>query len=249
MASPARQVQGFTLTELVVTLIVIAVIIILGSLAVPHVTSTLVKGGLIQAMSNGRQIHMATMAMAADGNAKGDPSLGWPGDMKARGRIATLSDFANVLVRGDYLKPGDLKVFSWTGYQAYKGTLTSGSNGVLSPAFGDENCAFKVFLVKDEDPANTVFLATKNYTYNTALNDPKTKPFGEDAIAFLRELSRQLRGDDGLEHIKEGFVVLRKGGDASILKKQQARRLEWIGTLPGGETVESAENCLNPTVP
>lgn len=169
------------------------------------------------------------MSMVTDGNAKGDPSLGWPGDLKAKGRITTLADYVNILVRGGYLKPNDLHIFSGAGYEAYKGTLTSGSNGVLSPAFEDEkNCAFKIFLVKEADSSNTIFLASKNYTYNSALDD-KAKPFGD-----------------------KGFVVVRKGGDARILKKTQAKSNnlhQIIGTLPGGGTAESVENCLNPTVP
>lgn len=216
-----------TLLELIVVIVVIAV---LASLAVPRVTSDLVRGDLLCAVNNARQIHMATMAMAADGEANKDPSLGWPGDLKARGRIATVGDFVNILVRNDYLKPGDLKVFSANEIKSYPGgILSSGSNGVLVPAFTEEYNAFKVFLVKEGDTSNTVFLMSKNYSYNTPLNDPKAKPFGE-----------------------RGFVVLRKGGDASYLKKQQAKTLnahQLIGKLPGGGTVESAANCLNPGKP
>ncbi len=101
--------------------------------------------------------------------------------------------------------------------------LTSASNGVLIPAFTEENCAFKVFLVKKDDPADTVFLVSKNYTYNTPLNDPNAKPFGD-----------------------KGFVVIRKDGSGGIFKKSQAKSLDLIGKLPGGGTVESAANCLNP---
>jgi hypothetical protein len=56
----------------------------------------------------------------------------------------------------------------------------------------------KVYKVKDADAANTIFTATKNYTYDTALASA-TSPF-----------------DD------KGFVVVRKGGDASILRKNNA---------------------------
>jgi len=160
--------------------------------------------------------------MAMDGENNKDPLLDLPGDLKAKGHIATLGDFANVLVRNNYLNPDDLKIFSGPGCKVYKGKLSSGSNGVLVPAFTEENCAFKVYLVKKDDPADTVFLASKNYTYNTMLN-PNAVPFGD-----------------------KGFMVFRKGGDASILKKAQVHSLQLVGKLPGGGTVESAENCLNP---
>ncbi|MDD5349357.1 MAG: hypothetical protein PHQ12_04015 [Chthoniobacteraceae bacterium] len=219
--SPKYPVHGFTVTELLVLLSVIAILV---SLAMPAITDHGQPGVLISGVNNARQIHLAAMSMATDGVENKDPGLGWPGDLKANGRIATLSDYVNVLVRNDYLKLGDLKVFSAAGINAYPGgTLTSGSNGVLSPAFTEGHSAFKVFLAKDKDPSNTVFLTSKNYTYDADLTDPNAKPFGD-----------------------RGFVVLRKGGDASFYKKDQGRKLIMIGDLPGGGTVESAANCLNP---
>ena len=221
MRSPIRLARGFTLLELIIVLAVIAFLV---SLAIPTVSSTPVHGRLIMYMNNERQIHLAAMSMVMDGVTNKDPSLGWPGDLKAKGHIANLSDYVNLLVRNDYLKAGDLKIFAGPEFNSYKGTLSSGSNGVLAPAFAEENCAFKMYLVRDDDPSNTLFLATKNYTYNKPLNDPKAKPYGD-----------------------KGFVVIRKGGDGSIYKKQQAQTLSMIGQLPGGGTVESAENCLNPS--
>lgn len=64
---------------------------------------------------------------------------------------------------------------------------------------------------------------SKNYTYNQPLNDPQAKPFGD-----------------------KGFVVIHKDGSANIFKKAKAQDLKLIGKLPGGGTVESAANCLNP---
>jgi len=228
MASPIRLDRGFTFAELLAHLAIVSALGILVILALPWlfrpVGVGLIKSPVIQCISNARQIYLASISIAPDGTTNQDPSLGWPGDLKAKGRIATLGDYANVLVRSGYLKPGDLKIFSGPGCKSYPGgTLGSGSNGVLVPAFTDEYSALKVYLVKDVDPSNTLFLASKNYTYNTPLNDPKAKPFGDT-----------------------GFIVLRKGGDASSLKKKQAQSLQFIGQLPGGGSVESAENCLNP---
>ena len=202
MASPARLVQGFTRTKLFVLLSVVAVLVIL---AIPLVTSAFAKWKITQFRQNAGSIHLVTLSMATDGETNKDPTLGWPGDLKAKGHIANLADFANLLVRNDYLKPGDLKIFSGPGYKPYQGTLSSGSSGVLVPPFTDENCAYKVYLVKDRDSSNTVFLMSKKDVF----------------------------GD-------KGFVVVRKGGDAGIYQKAQNLQ------LPGGGTVESAENCLNP---
>jgi len=210
--------------ELIVAIAIVAVLGFLASFPLCTPIRDLVKVRMIQGMSNARQIHIATMSMASDGEANEDPSLGWPGDLKARNRIANLSDFVTHLVCKGYLRPGDLKILSAVGYKAYEGKLTSSSNGTLIiPPFSEENCAFKVYLVKKDDPADTVFLASKNYTYNKLLTDPKAKPFGD-----------------------RGFIVFRKGGDGAVLKNQQAQSLNLVGSLPGGGTVESAENCLNP---
>ena len=56
----------------------------------------------------------------------------------------------------------------------------------------------KVYQVKETDGSNTIFAVTANYTYDTALNSTDA-PYGD-----------------------KGFVVQRKGGDAALLKKNNA---------------------------
>lgn len=58
--------------------------------------------------------------------------------------------------------------------------------------------ALKVYKVKDADAANTIFAETKNYTYDTALTSA-TSPVGD-----------------------KGFIGIRKGGGASLLRKNNA---------------------------
>jgi prepilin-type N-terminal cleavage/methylation domain-containing protein len=228
-----RSPKGFTLIEL---LVVISIIAVLASLAVPAVTGALVKGQLIQAMSNGRQVHQASMSMSTDGAANSDSNLGWPGDLNPNlntavtgsSGVTTLPQFVARLVQYDYLKGADLKVFATAGITAYAGA--SDSSGNLTTPFVDGNSAFKLYWVSDTDPSNTLFLATKNYTYNTAFTKTTDKPFGD-----------------------KGFVVIRKGGDASILKRQQAAGtnvLTIVGNVPlasgdNGSAAgsESASNC------
>jgi len=186
MALPTRPAQGFTRTKLLVVIVVIAV------LAVPYVTGILARNQMQARMNDARQIYLAAFSLAND----------TPGDLKAAGRIANLSDYVTLLVRGGCLNVGDLKAFSGPGYKPYKGTL---SNGALVPPFTEENCAYKVYLAKKDDTANTVFLESKN-------------------------------GD-------KGFIICRKGGDAGIYKTAASAH---TFPHPGGGTVESAENCLNP---
>ena len=208
-----RSHKGFTLIEL---LVVISIIAILASFAVPAVTRGLVEAQLIASVNNVRQIHQSTMSMAIDGATNSDSSLGWPGDLKDSGQITDLKGFVTKLVVNDYLKPSDLKVFANAGITSYPGgTVTgSGTTATMTPDFTDKNSAYKVYLVHDNDPSNTLFLATKNFTFNTAL-DANKKPFAD-----------------------KGFVVIRKGGDASKFKKAAANSatgasyVSLIGNVP-----------------
>lgn len=208
MASPERMEKGITLLELV---IVIAVVLILVSLS-PVVTCGPApgSGALIQAVNHARQIHLAVMCMAEDGRNNADPELGWPGDLKAKGQIATAPDFVNRLVKYDYLKAGDLKVFAAAGVTVYPNSpSTTGSNGPLKPPFEEKYNAFKIFLIKDKDASETVFLTSKNYAYGAAALNSKAKPFGD-----------------------KGFVVCHKAGDTSIYKKQQLKNLHRSARSP-----------------
>ena len=103
---------AFTLIEM---LVVIAIIATIAAFALPAITGALTRGQLTQAVSNARQVHLATFAMATDGTQTGDAKYGWPGDLAASTeptvQITTVSQFVQRLVDNDYLKPGDLKVF------------------------------------------------------------------------------------------------------------------------------------------
>jgi prepilin-type N-terminal cleavage/methylation domain-containing protein len=205
-----RPPKGFTLIEL---LVVISIIAVLASLAVPAVTGALVKGQLIQAVNNVRQIHLATTSMANDGTTNSDTALGWPGDLVDNVATSTVSDlttFVNQLVKYDYLKAGDLKVFAAAGITAY--TVTSGSGvdatGSLTTPFTITNSAFNVYEIRDTDDSTALFLATKNFNPGATsgagtIVSGTAKPFGD-----------------------KGFVVCRKGGDASVYKKQQATKTD-----------------------
>jgi prepilin-type N-terminal cleavage/methylation domain-containing protein len=215
-----KSILAFTLIEL---LVVISIIAILAALAIPAITGALVKGQMTQALSNAKQVHLATFSMVSDNASTGDSMLGWPGDLSGSGgTITSVGDFVNRLVSYDYLKPGDLKVFSAAGVTTYPGgTLTgSGTAATLNPAFkGDTNCAFKIFKTTQQDSSSVLFLATKNYTYNTAFTDSdSTKiPFGD-----------------------KGFVIFHKGGDGAVFKKQQATSPNLVGLLPGQTDTSAA---------
>lgn len=226
-----RDAAGFTLIEM---LVVIAIIATIAAFALPAITGALTRGQLTQAVSNARQVHLSTFSMATDGTQTGDAKYGWPGDLAASTdpavQISTVKDFVLRLVDNDYLKPGDLKIFAAAGITPWNGTYTAPSGthtvGAFAPDFSsDTHCAFKIYKTKDNDGSNTIFIATKNFTYSgiaTTAIDGNKAPFGD-----------------------KGFVVFHKGGDGTYYKKQQATAKAILGVLPGHSDINADESAID----
>jgi prepilin-type N-terminal cleavage/methylation domain-containing protein len=193
--------SAFTLIEL---LVVIAIIAILAALAVPALTSALAKAQMTGTMNNGRQFYLAQFQMANDGAATGDTTSAWPGDLA--GPPAFLP-YLNGLVAKGYLKGADVLKLCSAPSAALTATVTPPNPGppptpeTLSNLGG--RSGLKFYYVRDVDPANTIFAVTHNYIYNTGLVGTDT-PYGT-----------------------KGFIVVRKGGDASVLKEGQATVAGW----------------------
>jgi prepilin-type N-terminal cleavage/methylation domain-containing protein len=211
--------SAFTLIEL---LVVIAIIAILAALAVPALTSALSKAQQTGTMNNGRQLYLAQFQMSNDGSATGDATSAWPGDLPT---VPTnLVDYANVLTGKGYLKGGDvIKLFNAPSASFTANVTTVNGADSLSGQTG--TAAWKVWMIKDADPATTVFCTTRNYVYDTAIVDGSV-PYGT-----------------------KGFITVRKGGDASVFRVGQATTAGWnnnhtsfqngVGFKPG-DTVGSA---------
>jgi prepilin-type N-terminal cleavage/methylation domain-containing protein len=184
--------SAFTLIEL---LVVIAIIAVLASFAVPAITSALTKGQLVGTLNNARQYYLAGYQNALDGNSNADPNYNWPGDYNPA--VTTLSAYSSKLVTNQYLKTGDLaKLLSGPG-AIVGATSTTDTSGVTTVTLTGTP-GLKVYEIKDGDSANTIFAVSNNYTYNTALTTTAS-PFGD-----------------------KGFVVMRKGGDALSLRRNNA---------------------------
>jgi prepilin-type N-terminal cleavage/methylation domain-containing protein len=180
---------------LIEMLVVISIIAVLAAFAVPALTSALTKGQMTGTLNNGRQIYLAGQQMALDGAANSDPSLVWPGDDAA---ITTVSAYLSRLVANDYLKVGDCqKLMNGPGTNATAAAVAGPPPGVQ---MAGTTPAFKFFKVKDADSSNVVFLETHNYKYDNTLQGVTTAPFGD-----------------------KGFIIQRRGGDASILRKNNAQ--------------------------
>jgi prepilin-type N-terminal cleavage/methylation domain-containing protein len=221
---------AFTLIEL---LVVISIIAVLAALAVPALTQALAKGQMTGTMNNARQLYLAGFQMATDGTATADPNYSWPGNDPS---VTTLTAYCNRLVGNDYLQPGDLQRIltapgANTTVRATGGGGGGGAGGGATPTTValEGMPALKVYKVTESNAANTVFAVSNNYTYNTALL-PNSAPYGD-----------------------KGFVVMRKGGDAAVYRKNQASATGWgsqaafeqaIGKLPDGTTTGDGTNAL-----
>lgn len=222
--------SAFTLIELVV---VIAIIASLAAFAMPALTNALTRGQMTGSLNNVRQFYLAGYQMALDGASNSDPNLSWPGDDP---NVATLTvaSYSAKLIKNDYLKPGDLtKLLTAPGAACTVTATGPDANGDYTVTYASGTPALKVYKVHDADSANTLFAVTKNYTYDTALV-ASDSPFGD-----------------------KGFVLVRKGGDASILRKnnataitgQEATFQATVGKRPGdadgASGVSSGDNSQN----
>jgi len=184
--------SAFTLIEM---LVVIAIIAVLAAFAVPALTNALARGQMTGTMNNARQLYLAAFQMATDGATNSDPNLSWPGDDTALAGGSSLKDFCQKLVQNDYLKAGDLqKILNAPG-----ANCTATADTATPPALSlTGTSALKVYKVREADPSNAIFAVSSNYIYNT-VPAATGAPYGD-----------------------KGFVVIRKGGDASTYRKNQS---------------------------
>lgn len=200
MDSPASAPLIFTLVK---WLTVLAAVIFLLSLAIPATVCRPDSAGVMQAVSNGKQLLTLALAMANDAGVTNDPKLGWPGDLvKASGpaKIVTLGDYVDRMIEYDYVKRGDVpKLFATRIMTRWDGV------GQLS----NKDSAFKIFKVTKEDAPSTIFAETWNYTYN--------QPLADKPALFPTST----------------FVVTRKDGSSVAYQKQQYSYIDQIGTLTG----------------
>jgi prepilin-type N-terminal cleavage/methylation domain-containing protein len=188
--------SAFTLIEM---LVVISIIAILAAFAVPALTSALTKGQMTGTMNNGRQMYLAGQQMALDGSANSDPNLVWPGDDIAN--LGTMDKYMTRLVQQNYLKAGDVqKLLSGPGASAQVAVGGVAPNQTITVT---GTAALKIYPVADADASNVIFCTSRNYVYNTALvassAGTPNNPFGD-----------------------KGFIAQRKGGDASVLRPNNA---------------------------
>jgi prepilin-type N-terminal cleavage/methylation domain-containing protein len=190
-----EQRERFSAFTLIELLVVIAIIATIAAFAVPALTSALTRGQMTGTMNNARQLYLAGYQMSLDGTTNSDAALAWPGDYPSG--VTTLKDYAQKLVQNDYLKASDFaKLLSAPGASC---TATSSGTGSSITVTLSGTSGLKVYPVTSADASNVIFAVTSNYVYNTDITTTAV-PYGD-----------------------KGFVVIRKGGDASLLRKNNAK--------------------------
>jgi len=170
----SKSPSAFTLIEL---LVVISIIGILAALALPAITSALVKGQMTQTLSNMKQLHLATQSAALDAVTTGDATIvGWPGSN-------TFSAWATNLVPS-YLGTNDFfKLLSAAG------RITPSTSSLSS--IGNTN-AVRAYAVTEESATDFVFLSTANWSPGATVLTNGARPYGDKGFVVFR------RGGDGV---------------------------------------------------
>ena len=173
MKSPFRSLRGFTLIEL---LVVISIIAILASLAIPAISSALVRGQMTQTLNNARQLTIATQTMSMDTTTAGGGTAWTVG---SDGQMLTVDTFTQELMTNKYLTVSDLrKIFAAPGVVV----PTTSSN------FTAENIAFSIMETQESSPSDHPFLITKNWEDGELTTNA---PYGDKGFIVFR------KGGDG----------------------------------------------------
>jgi prepilin-type N-terminal cleavage/methylation domain-containing protein len=173
MKSPFRSLRGFTLIEL---LVVISIIAILASLAIPAISSALVRGQMTQTLNNARQLTIAAQTMSMDTVTAGG-GTSWT--MGSEGQVLTAESFNQELITNKYLTVSDLrKIYTAPGI-IISNTATS---------FPARMIAFSIMETQESSPADQPFLITKNWEAGVVTTNA---PYGDKGFIVFR------KGGDG----------------------------------------------------
>src|SRR5207247_5278164 len=112
-----------------------------------------------------------------------------------------------ILAKG-YLKGADALKLCTAPSAGFTATVTTAADGTDSLSAPGGTSALKVWMLKDVDPATSIFCTSRNYVYDTALVSTSV-PYGT-----------------------RGFITVKKGGDATVYRLGQATAAGWTnGTI------------------
>lgn len=166
-----RAERGITRVEILVILLLIAVLVLLST---PSMPGGLKNDDRTLALSNMKQLHLATQQLALDGISTGDALPDWT---CLKGKPITYDEWRNYLVP-NYLLSGDFA------------KLTSVTEDVFWKSHRDTINALQVYAVDATDPDTTLLFATKNW-HGPAASRLSGQPFGKKCFVVFH------KGGDG----------------------------------------------------
>jgi prepilin-type N-terminal cleavage/methylation domain-containing protein len=166
-----KRLRAFTLVEL---LVVISIIAILASLAIPAIGNAMTRAQLTQTLSNSRQLALSSFALSQEAVSTGDTEiLGFPGSN-------SFSKWAEELTNAGLSSNDVLKLLTGSGF----------TNKSWPPA--NAGCALYVYGVVDSSPSDMIFLTTKNWDASSPAALTSTAvPYGNKGFVAFR------KGGDG----------------------------------------------------
>lgn len=179
-----RSSSGLTLVELIVFITIIVILAFLGGLGTGN-HSALSRAQMTQALSNMKQLHLATQQMALDGVTEGKTNLTWPGANGA---------FTNWTAQ---LVPAYLTTNDFCKLVSVAGAITRPENFPRANTNG-----IVVYQIFEQSEGNEIFLSTRNVTngFKTTTNELKSLFNGRGFVVFHKGgdgavlLPRQLQG-------------------------------------------------------
>ena len=158
--------KGSTWLEIVVMLALVA---ILASLSIPTVGRGLCRSSMTQALSNMRQLHLATRQMSLDHEVDKNP-VRWT----CSNTMPLPLDQWKKALAPDYLSESDLKkILSVKVDRRFSGTKTI-------------DAAINVFAVADSDDSDTLLFATKNW-HGPEEKQLSGEPYGSNVMVVFRK--------------------------------------------------------------